>query len=428
MMNSMTLMIRAAFGDGGTEAPASAVHRRKRLWELPTRLHCPVIGTCLPVSELRRLARRAGVYQREMSDYTLHATMVGCCDSRCALTEEIQKYLDKRYATAVACLGRQRGEPAILAAWRQALFDGGDIAGVLWAAWTHPDAGEEASNQIYGDIHMHSHQVGAMVRADLRQLERIKQDNLRLRSEHEALRHGLNEAQRQKDRAVADLSRQVADADQRAALLARREAELADALRRAGDYETLFKRAEAMARRIESLEERNAGHARRARELEIALVEADGDRAALSLALETALGIADAGGCAGTEGRDGCGRTCPAESRLLGRCVLCIGGKTNLVEGYRRLVETQGGRFLHHDGGQEDNLHRIDAAVASADAVICQTGCVSHTAYYRLKESCKKLGKPCVFLKSPGVGSFARGLAALSGDAASIGAAIRLVN
>ncbi len=64
----------------------------------------------------------------------------------------------------------------------------------------------------------------------------------------------------------------------------------------------------------------------------------------------------------------------------------------------------------------------------SADAVICQAGCVSHTAYYRLKESCKKLGKPCVFLKSPGMGSFARGLAALSGDAANVGSAIRLVD
>ena len=428
MMNSMTQLIRSAFGEDDVVLPPVVARRRKRLWELPSRMHCPVIGTCLPVSQLRKLARRAGVYQREMSDFTLHSTMVGYCDTRSALTEGIQKYLDKRYAAAVASLGRERGEPAILAAWQQALLEGDDIAGVLWAAWTHPDLDEQASNQIYGDIHMLSHQVGASVRADLRQLERIKQDNMRLRAEHEALRHGLDEAQRQKERAVAGLSQQVADAEQRAALLARREVELADALRRAGDYETLFRRAEAMAQRIESLEERNAGHAQRARNLEIALADAEADRAALSLALETALGIADADGCAYPDGRGDCGSACPAEARLLGRCVLCIGGKTNLVECYRRLVETRGGRFLHHDGGQEDNLHRIDVAVASADAVICQAGCVSHTAYYRLKESCKELGKPGVFLKSPGMGSFARGLAALSGDAANADSAIRLVD
>jgi hypothetical protein len=96
--------------------------------------------------------------------------------------------------------------------------------------------------------------------------------------------------------------------------------------------------------------------------------------------------------------------------------VLCIGGRTNLLDGYRRLVETQGGRFTHHDGGLEESLHRIDAAVATADAVICQSGCVSHAAYWRLKEACKKLDKPCIFVKSPGVGSFARGLAALTDE------------
>ncbi|MDP1526937.1 MAG: DUF2325 domain-containing protein [Rhodocyclaceae bacterium] len=73
---------------------------------------------------------------------------------------------------------------------------------------------------------------------------------------------------------------------------------------------------------------------------------------------------------------------------------------------------------MHHDGGQEESLHRIDAVVSAADAVVCQAGCVSHTAYYRLKEACKKLGKPCVFVQSPGVGSFARGLAVLRGETA----------
>jgi hypothetical protein len=52
--------------------------------------------------------------------------------------------------------------------------------------------------------------------------------------------------------------------------------------------------------------------------------------------------------------------------------------------------------------------------------VVCQSGCVSHAAYYRLKEACKKLGKPCVFVQSPGIGSFARGLTAISGEPTQI--------
>ena len=68
-------------------------------------------------------------------------------------------------------------------------------------------------------------------------------------------------------------------------------------------------------------------------------------------------------------------------------------------------------------GGRGKTLLRIYAAVPPADAVVCQAGCVSHAAYFRLKEACKKLGKPCVFVQSPGVGRFARGLAVLGGEA-----------
>jgi hypothetical protein len=68
---------------------------------------------------------------------------------------------------------------------------------------------------------------------------------------------------------------------------------------------------------------------------------------------------------------------------------------------YRRLVEASGGRFLHHDGGEEDKVQRLDQALAAADLVICQTGCVSHNAYWRVKDHCKRHGKPCVFVERP---------------------------
>lgn len=42
------------------------------------------------------------------------------------------------------------------------------------------------------------------------------------------------------------------------------------------------------------------------------------------------------------------------------------------------------------------------------DLVICPASCISHNAYWRVKEQCKRTGKPCVFLRSPGVSSFQR--------------------
>jgi hypothetical protein len=33
--------------------------------------------------------------------------------------------------------------------------------------------------------------------------------------------------------------------------------------------------------------------------------------------------------------------------------------------------------------------------------VICQTGCISHSAYWRVKDYCKRNGKRCVFIDNP---------------------------
>lgn len=420
MSTSLPQLFQAAFGDSQALLPKIVGRRRKKLWELPQRVHCSLIGTCLPVAEMRKIAARCGLDERDMSDYTLHATFVGSCDTRTEVAEQIQRYFEKRYVAVAQRFNKAKSEDAVLALWQEALAAGNDIAGAAWACWSHADCTEEGGKQIYGDIHMLSHQDGAAVRADLRWLEQLKQENQHLRNEAAAFKMGLAVAKHEKDKAIADLQRRLAMAEQKTALLEYRELELAEARRQARDYTTLHARAEAMGQRIETLEERNAQNARRAHESELRLGATQAELAAAEAALEMALGMGDIGGCNGVSGTSGCGRTCPAEAALAGRCVLCIGGRTGLVDSYRRLVETQGGRFLHHDGGQEESLHRIDAVIGSADAVVCQSGCVSHAAYYRLKEACKKLGKPCVFVQSPGIGSFARGLTAISGEPTQI--------
>ena len=415
--------IGAAFGDMTAVPPAPARcvpsgtrSRRKKLWELPAQRHCVLIGTCLPVAEMRKLAARAGVDAQDMADYSLHAVVTGHCDERGKLAELIQRWLEKRHVAAIQRFGRAKDAGAVLFAWREALAQGQDIAGALWAAWTHPLLDEADAREIFGDIHMLSHQVGASARADLRQLEHLKQENARLRKEAQSLRLGLGAAQRERETHADELRRRLADAEQRAALLPHRELELAETRKAASKHRAVLERAEALAARVERLEERNAAQARSAAVLARDLNETQDSLVAAEAALEMLLGVCD-GSSDDISGASACGRACPTDTALAGRCVLCIGGRTGMVDGYRRLVEHRGGRLAHHDGGQEESLHRIDAAVAAADAVVCQAGCVSHAAYFRLKEACKKLGRPCVFVQSPGVGSFARGLAVLGGEA-----------
>jgi len=120
-------------------------------------------------------------------------------------------------------------------------------------------------------------------------------------------------------------------------------------------------------------------------------------------------------------------RSTLSATSLKSTSVLCVGGRSGQVPLYRRWVERHGGRFAHHDGGIEDNAHRLDAQLAAADLVVCQAGCLNHNAYARVKEHCKRSGKPCVYLDKPGASSFVRALARgpLRALAADAGAAIR---
>lgn len=103
-----------------------------------------------------------------------------------------------------------------------------------------------------------------------------------------------------------------------------------------------------------------------------------------------------------------------AQISLDDRCVLCVGGLTGARNHYRAEIETRDGRFIHHDGGREDNLHRLAPMLAAADIVICASGNISHNAYHLVKSTCKKLGKPCVLVKGTGIASFLDGLGSLA--------------
>jgi len=102
---------------------------------------------------------------------------------------------------------------------------------------------------------------------------------------------------------------------------------------------------------------------------------------------------------------------------LADSCVLCVGGLTGARNHYRLAIEARSGRFMHHDGGREDNLHRLAPMLNGADMVLCASGNISHNAYQLVKQLCKKMGKPCVMIKGTGMASFIDGLGSLSGRA-----------
>ena len=83
-----------------TAAPAASSRRRK-LWEVAHKCHCPIIGTCFDVQELRALMAKVMEFPRDTSDFVLHTTAVGNCDNRSRLAELLHKHLEKRHAAEI---------------------------------------------------------------------------------------------------------------------------------------------------------------------------------------------------------------------------------------------------------------------------------------------------------------------------------------
>lgn len=50
-------------------------------------------------------------------------------------------------------------------------------------------------------------------------------------------------------------------------------------------------------------------------------------------------------------------------------------------------------------GAPADDRVALEGSLAAADLVICQTGCLSHGAYWRVQDHCRRTGKTCVLVE-----------------------------
>ncbi|GAB3497779.1 DUF2325 domain-containing protein [Curvibacter fontanus] len=367
----------------------SSGSRRRRLWELDGHAYCPVVGVCLPLPQLRRLAEKALGKLGQYSDYEVHCTVVTECRRRSPLSETLHKELETRYALVLRAAQQLKSTEA-LGVWWNDCRAGADWAGALWAALTHPRCDTELEQRILGEVHMMQHQVGMATRADLSRLETLYEENAILARE---LAGAQERSQQQTSHYSARLEQQQAETLRLRAELVRAQTRLHQ------QDETLAQlqaSAPGLAARLElaqqnRLQEEDLQAQKRL--LQQARLEAQQQRQraeTLQARLDTA------------QHDHAPQQATPAAAPDLDkRSVLCVGGRTASVPIYRQVIEHTGARFLHHDGGAEDNSNLLDATLAAADLVICQSGCISHNAYWRVKDHCKRTGKQCVFIETP---------------------------
>lgn len=390
--------------------PPAAGSRRRRLWELPSNALCPVIGVCLPMPVLRRRIGTGSTAAQSLSDYDLHCYAINECSAgRSAIGIVLQRELDQRYAIAQRQINPHKTTVALAHAWDAALAGGGNIniAGVFWATLTHARCDAVLQEQVLRDIHMLQHQVGAANRADLQRLETVCDENIVLGRE-------LGRVQARSSRLLAERATQL-DSLQAERLRLRGELMGRDTLI-AGLREDLAL-LEAGSEQLRGLRNRQqqAEHIRlqqaRIHDLERALLSA-GQTAVHEQARQRRR--ADEARQALLHPPEPVPVSGPTSLPNFGeQSVLCVGGRTGAVPIYRQLIERTGGRFLHHDGGEEHAAAQLDASLAAADLVICQTGCISHDAYWRVKDHCKRTGKRCVFVDKPSASSLQRALGSL---------------
>lgn len=384
-----------------TEAHANAApvsSRRRRLWQLEHSCHCPLIGVGLPLPVLRKLVEKLSGGKTIADDYEIHVGAVSECTSRNRLSEALQKELDQRYATVLLRYRAVRSTEQLFSLWRAAIA-AGDVAGAFWAALTHPHCTTALEQQLCRDLHMVQHQAGACVRADLGKFNALVGAHARLTLDLGKAQQRVLALQAEKSTLATQhetrMMQMQASLIGKDSLIASLQAQVEQLRLSQPGLESRIR----LTARLQQMEQQQ-----RALRLQVAELQAAASAQAIQ---PSVVPPAAASSAAGTTML-----AAAAEAMCLQqRAVLCVGGRSGNVASYRSLIEREGARFSHHDGGLEDNASRLDASLAAADLVICQTGCISHSAYWRVKDHCKRHGKRCVFIDNPSISSLARGLA-----------------
>jgi hypothetical protein len=142
---------------------------RKRVWEVRAGSRCSIIGTCLTLGELRKIAKRTGFTEdpHRLTDYDLHGMIVAKMDTENSVSVAVQKHLDAKFEGAIRKAKSLESDEEFFSFW-EAAIDAGLVPGAYWSVMTHPALSFDAEVRIYGEIHMMSHICGASNRGDAR--------------------------------------------------------------------------------------------------------------------------------------------------------------------------------------------------------------------------------------------------------------------
>jgi Uncharacterized protein conserved in bacteria (DUF2325) len=362
-------------------------------WSLANRRgpQCSIVGTCLSDEDLRaaicrhRLSVDANARSCDVHSYCVHLAQTDC-----PLSRTLTKLLNRRYAGAINLIGKAHSDAEVLSLWDR-LRDSGQVAAGYWAIMSDRDVADFIKVRVFGEVHMLSHLHGRGAHRLATKLAQAHRQCVDLEARLTRSETSLHAALAERDAVRRTFTEHEMNAYKASGAIAMRcsvdrmvtrlEHKLAQRERALVIARTRARRAEAKLSHIEV-----EGRQRR-RDI---VTRPD------ALDKETA------------SPRD---RPSP---HLAGRRILYIGGRNTVVPHLRSLAESCAAEFQHHDGGVENNVHRIAHMIQRCDAVVCPVDCVSHGACQLAKSLCLRLDKTFLPIPAASRSAFEQALSRLS--------------
>jgi hypothetical protein len=363
---------------------SKSARSRRKLWEIPSHLHCSVIGTCLSMDDLRKLTRKGGMrISDDATDYCVHSYFVREAGTESKLARLLHKMLDDKHAVDIKRFSAVANDAAAIEALWEKAMDNGRVAGAYWAVLSLRCAPSELVTSVYGQVHMLSHVLGGYNRNAIQRLATAEKQVAELTRHRDAALTAKLELERAKEKRICELESELCRLRASGPATASVVVDSRETVR-------LKERLARAEQRVSAERERRRAAEARLEQLQLLDMDVPAERPNPSAEPPA-----------------------PAQRPVVdvaGQCVLYVGGRQALVPHIRSAIERRQGRLLHHDGGLEQAPKILETLVTQADMVFCPLDCISHSACLRVKRLCQRLDKPFMVLRTSGASSLVRAL------------------
>jgi len=359
------------------------------IWEIDNHYLCPVIGFCLSAGEQKHLFRKCiegtDGSKRRLNAIEMHEFFVIGISREKSIARKVQRFLNIKYAKEISLYKDMSYREWLSMA--DLLCNPDQYGAYIWISASCFKGNIEEKSQIYGKIHIYSHEL-------INQLKRCRLDLAQLRSENDTIIEKLGYIKAQQkwaEKEILRLNRECADIE------AENRKLVSD-----GEYVkehlpeiTTLKESKASLERLLTEQSDHNRVLRRENELlysqlnqtESAIASIKGGIAELIESLRVQ--------------EEQCGN-CERVS-LCRKRVLIVGGLSRMVVVYREIVEKLDGLFDFHDGRCHNGNEILRRQIRQSDLVICPIDINSHAACLEVKRVCKRTGKNFFMLRKSSV-------------------------